>query len=341
MKNSSQIIANNVYLVNSYYTKKQNKTKELFFRCLSEKRSNSYFKKELHKIWGDIDHTFMDVQIDKLMNIVHSNNVTEALNLGRLEEAYKETEDWVINNEYFKLTPEEYFQKFEQKFEQNVQKVYSRSKNTVKDLDSEAYLTKTLEKYDKTINQVVTYFSKAGKPTRQVQLSTYLSMVHNTNLTRAGWNTTMSDSEDLGMNMFIIPYHPFSCPHCYQYQNRPLTAFEVRNIIGIDAKEQSGDILHPNCKCTLSIYWDSSQISIDYYTAEEVAEFEKLRQKVNGLTLEKSNLWTDYKIAKDLGQDGLADTYKSRINAINKTIRGIKADLPTESLKKQITAIKR
>lgn len=341
MKNSSQIIANNVYLVNSYYTKKQNKTKELFFRCLSEKRPNSYFKKELHKIWGDIDHTFMDAQIDKLMNIVHSNNVTEALNLGRLEEAYKETEDWVINNEYFKLTPEEYFQKFEQKFEQNVQKVYSRSKNTVKDLDSETYLTKTLEKYDKTVNQVVTYFSKTGEPTRQVQLSTYLSMVHNVNLTRAGWNTTMSDSEDLGMNMFIIPYHPFSCPHCYQYQNRPLTAFEVRNIIGIDAKEQSGDILHPNCKCTLSIYWDSSQINIDYYTAEEVAEFEKLRQKVNGLTLEKSNLWTDYKIAKDLGQDGLADTYKSRINAINKTIRGIKADLPAESLKKQITAIKR
>ena len=341
MKNSSQIIANNVYLVNSYYAKKQNKTKELFFKCLSEKRSNSYFKQELHKIWGDIDHKFMDVQIDKLMNIVHSNNVTEALNLGRLEEAYKKTEDWVINNEYFKLTPEKYFQKFEQKFEQNVRKVYSRSKNTVKDLDSETYLTKTLEKYDKTINQAVTYFSKAGKPVRQVQLSTYLSMVHNVNLTRAGWNTTMSDSEELGMNMFIIPFHPFSCPRCYQYQNRPLTAFEVRNIIGIDAKEQSGDILHPNCKCTLSIYWDSSQISIDYYTAEEVAEFEKLRQKVNGLTLEKSGLWTDYKIAKDLGQDGLADTYKSRINAINKTIRDIKADLPSESLKKQITAIKR
>lgn len=341
MKNSSELIAKNVYLVNSYYTKKQNKTKELFFKCLNEKKSNEYFKTELHKIWGDIDHTFMENQIDKLREIVHSNNVTEAINIGRLQEVYKETEDWVIDNEYFKLTPEEYFQKFEQKFEQNVNKAYTRSKKTIKDLDSSTYLEKNLETYDKNINQTVTYFSKLGEPLRQVQLSSYLSMVHNVNLTRAGWNTTMSDSEELGMNMFIIPYHPFSCPHCFRYQNRPLTKSEVENIIGIEAKKQSGDILHPNCKCTISIYWDSSQISLDYYSKAEVAEMERLRQKVNGLTLEKSNLWTDYKIAKDLGQDGLADTYKSRINAINKTIRGIKSELPTESLKKQITAINR
>ena len=66
MKNSSELIAKNVYSVNAYYTKKQNKTKELFFKCLKEKRSNDYFKTELHKIWGNIDHRFMDKQIDKL-----------------------------------------------------------------------------------------------------------------------------------------------------------------------------------------------------------------------------------------------------------------------------------
>lgn len=341
MKNSSQYIAKAVYSVNAYYTNKQNKTKLLFFKCLKEKRSNDYFKTELHKIWGDVDHKFMDKQVDKLMGMVHSTNVEEAINIGRLEKAFKETEDWVIDKEYFKLTPEEYFQKFEKKFEQNVQKVYARSKNTVKDFESETYLEKTLENYDKTINQRVTYFTKAGEPLRQVQLSTYLSMVHNTNLTRAGWNQTMFDSERVGNEYFIIPFHPFSCPHCFQFQNRPLSRFEVENIIGVEAVEQEGDILHPNCKCTLSIYWDSSQIRVQNQTEEEVAELSKLRQKVNGLTLEKSRLLNDVKIAKELENEAVADSARKRINAINKTIREIKAGLPTEALKKQITAIKR
>lgn len=341
MKNSSEFIAKQVFLTNVFYINKQNKTKELFFRCLREKRSNSYFQNELHKIWGNVNHKFMDNQIEKLMMMVHSNNVDEAINIGRLEGIYKETEDWVTGDEYFKLTPEEYFQKFERKFEQNVNRVYKRSKDSIRDLDSETYLQKTLDRYDKNINQVVTYFNKSGQALRQVQLATYLSMVHNTNLTRAGWNQTMSDSERVGNNYFIIPYHPFSCLHCFEYQNRPLSRYEVESIIGVEAREQVGDILHPNCKCTLSIYWDNSQVRNRVYNTDEVETMYDLRQKVNSLTLEKSKLRTDMKIAKEVGNEALADKNRQRINAINKTIRGIKTELPTNSLKKQITAIKR
>lgn len=341
MKNSSELIAKNVFSVNAYYTNKQNKTKILFFKCLKEKRTNEYFQTELHKIWGNIDHKFMDKQLQKLMQVVHSNNVDEAINIGRLDGIYKETEDWVMSEEFFKLTPEEYFQKFERKFEENVQRVYSRSKISVEDFDSETYLEKTLDKYDKMVNQTVTYFSKSGNPVRQVQLATYLSMVHNVNLTRAGWNQTMSDSERVGNNYFIIPYHPFSCLHCYEYQNRPLSRIEVENIIGVNAREQSGDILHPNCKCTLSIFWDSSQISEKIYNIDEIETMYKLRQKVNGLTLEKSRLLTDIKISKEMGNQAVIDKSRKRINAINKTIRGIKNELPETSLKRQIIAIKR
>ena len=341
MKNSSEFIAKQVFLTNVFYINKQNKTKELFFRCLKEKRSNSYFQNELHKIWGNVNHKFMDKQIEKLMMMVHSNNVDEAINIGRLEGIYKETEDWVMGDEYFKLTPEEYFRRFERKFEQNVNRVYKRSKDSIRDLDSETYLQKTLDRYDKNINQVVTYFNKSGQALRQVQLATYLSMIHNTNLTRAGWNQTMSDSERVGNNYFIIPYHPFSCLHCFEYQNRPLSRYEVENIIGVEAREQVGDILHPNCKCTLSIYWDNSQVRNRVYNTDEVESMYDLRQKVNSLTLEKSKLRTDMKIAKEVGNEALADKNRQRINAINKTIRGIKTELPTNSLKKQITAIKR
>lgn len=341
MKSSSELIAKQVFSVNAFYNKKQNKTKILFFKCLKEKKSVEYFEKELSKIWDDVDHKFMDKQIYKLKELVHSNNVEEALNLGRMEKEYEKTMNWVIDDEYFKLTPESEFTKFEQKFKNNVDRQFKASQKAIDNMDEEEYLTKKIDSYNKNINQVITYFDSAGNPLRQVQLSSYLSMIHNTNLTRSGWNQTMGDSELLGKTSFIIPYHSFSCPHCLEYQNRVLTKFQVENIIGVEAREQTGDILHPNCKCTLSIYWDRSQIGIQRYTEEEAEEFYKLRQKVNTLTLEKDNLRTDMKIAEDLGDQAKVDQCRQRINAINRTIRDIKEQLPTEEMQKQITAIKR
>lgn len=341
MKSSSELIAKQVFSVNAFYNKKQNQTKILFFKCLKEKKSVKYFEKELSKIWDDVDHKFMDKQIYKLKELVHSNNVKEALNLGRMEKEYEKTMNWVIDDEYFKLTPESEFTKFEQKFKNNVDRQFKASQKAIDNMDEEEYLTKKIDSYNKNINQVITYFNSEGKSVRQVQLSSYLSMIHNTNLTRSGWNQTMGDSELLGKASFIIPYHSFSCPHCLEYQNRVLTKFQVENIIGVEAREQTGDILHPNCKCTLSIYWDRSQIGLQRYTEVEAEEFYKLRQKVNTLTLEKDNLRTDMKIADDLGDQAKVDQCRQRINAINKTIRDIKEQLPTEEMQKQITAIKR
>lgn len=346
MKSSSQLIAEQVFSVNAYYTKKQNQTKELFFRCLEENRGLEYFSNELSKIWDNIDHKFMDKQIYKLKQLVHSNNVEQFLDLGRFSEneknaIYEEITSWIVDDEYFKLTPEEQFTKFEQRFKANVEKVFKNSKKVINSSNKESYLEKKIDTYDKQVNQVITYFSSSGEPARQVQLSSYLSMIHNTNLTRSGWNQTMGDSNKLSQNLFIIPYHSFSCPHCLAYQNKILTANDVINIIGTEPEEQSGDILHPNCKCTLSIYWDRSQISKSMITEEEAEELYMLRQKVNTLTLEKSNLRTDMKIALELGDQAKADRCRQRINAINGTIRDIKADLPSVELQTQITAINR
>ena len=46
MKKSSEYIAESVFNVNAHYTKLQNETKLLFFRCLKENRSTEYFRKE-------------------------------------------------------------------------------------------------------------------------------------------------------------------------------------------------------------------------------------------------------------------------------------------------------
>lgn len=341
MKKSSEHIADSVYLTNVYYTNKQNKTKILYFRCLDEGRSYEYFEEELDKIWDNIDHKFMNRQIVKLQRMVNEQNILEAINLGRLEEKYKETGYWVIDDEFFKLTPESDFKEFEQRFKRNVLSNYKRAVVSLKYNDKDTYLNKRIDSYNRNVNQVVSYFNKEGAITRKVQLSTYLSMVQNVNLTRSGWNQTMSDSMRLGKEMYYIPYHPFSCEYCMLYQNRPLSRAEVENIIGVEAMEMQGDILHPNCKCTLSIYWDFTQIERQIYTPGEKQDMYKIRQKVNSLTLEKSNLRTDMKIAKELGNESKVDSLKSKISVINHNIRELKNLLPTEALKKQVVAINR
>ena len=339
-KSSSEEISKNVYLVNVYYANKQNKTKILYFRCLDEGRSYEYFEEELNKIWNNIDHRFMKTQINKLQKIVNSENIEEAINLGRLDDKYKETEYWVIDDEFFKLTPESDFKEFEQRFKRNVLTNYKHAQTSLKYADKDTYLDKKIDTYNRSVNQVVSYFNKQGAIVRKVQLSSYLAMIHNVNLTRSGWNQTMSDSERLGQNMFIIPYHPFSCSYCQLYQNRPLTRVEVETIIGVEAYEQVGDVLHPNCKCTLSIYWSSLQLEKDSFTPWQKENQYDIRQKVNSLTLEKSNLRTDIKIASSLGNEGKVDTLKSKLSVINRNIRELKKQLP-EELRKQVAQIKR
>lgn len=341
-KKSSELIDKNVYLVNVRYTKMMNKTKELYFQCLEEGKSKEFFEKEVSKIWDNVDHRFMDKQIAELKELVHNNNVDQAINIGRFKnKEYLETLGWTFDDEYFKLTPESDFKMFEKRFKKNAVTNYEVAHNSIKNMDKEEYLTKKLSKYDKQVNQVVAYYHKGGGLAHYVKLSTYLAMVHNVDLTRSGWNQTLADADKLDMNTYIIPYHPFSCLYCYEYQNKPLSAFQVEQIIGTKAQEQVGNVLHPNCKCTLSIYWSPTQISRESMIRQEVDEQYKIRQKVNSLTLSRTNLKTDLKIAKSIGNEGQVDKIKARISKLNKAIRDEVGKLPTESLKKQVKAINR
>lgn len=341
-KKSSELIDKNVYLVNVRYTRMMNKTKELYFQCLEEGKSKEFFEKEVSKIWDNVDHRFMDKQIAELRELVHNNNVDQAINIGRFKnKEYLETLGWTFDDEYFKLTPESDFKMFEKRFKRNVVTNYEVAHNSIKNMDKEEYLIKKLSKYDKQVNQVVAYYHKGGGLAHYVKLSTYLAMVHNVDLTRSGWNQTLADADKLDMNTYIIPYHPFSCLYCYEYQNKPLSAFQVEQIIGTKAQEQVGNVLHPNCKCTLSIYWSPTQISRETMIRQEVDEQYKIRQKVNSLTLSRTNLKTDLKIAKSIGNEGQVDKIKARISKLNKAIRDEVGKLPTESLKKQVKAINR
>lgn len=322
MKNIS--IADNVFNVNLHYTRLQNKTKELFFRCLDEGRDIEYFKAELEKIWGNLDTQYLENQIIDYMAFIHEKNTGKELkknNVSLIETASLLAIP-VVNQMFKKIKTKEYSTRINS---------YGYEK------DKKEYLKKIVPKY--------TSNTKRYKNGRFVSPSTYNSMVYNTALTRNGWTQTINDATDLGVGYFIIRYHPFSCEHCMAHQNRLMSVDQCIDLLGY-ADEASGDILHPNCKCELQMVKDNKDLDkkqepYSNLSYEEKVEISDIRQQVNTLTLERERTRTDLKIYKELDDQEMVDKTKQKISKINTAIKNLQEALPTAELRKQVVAINR
>lgn len=321
MKNSN--IAESVFNINLYYTRKQNKTKELFFQCLDEGRDVDYFKAELEKIWGEIDTQYLEEQIVEYMAFIHKINTGKKLDKNdvSLIETASLGAILLTNKLFKKIKSKEYKTRIES---------YGYEANKTE------YLKKLVPKY--------TSNTKRYKNGRFVSPSTYNSMVYNTALTRNGWIQTINDASDLGIGYFIIRYHPFSCEHCMEHQNKLMSVDECADLLGY-ADEAQGDILHPNCKCELQMVknnkdLDNYQDPYAKLSYEEKVEISEIRQQVNSLTLERERLRTDLKLYKQLDDQENIDKTRAKISKINNAVKGLQEALPTD-LRKQVVAINR
>lgn len=338
MKNSNEYINKSVFKVNQDYTELQNKTKELFFKCLNEGRDVDYFEKKLEKIWGKAPHDYLVSALNEYSQIIHENNM-EMLQ----ETEYGENNEKAITS-FLLMASALLILKTEKKLkEYNVTQYKKTLKSPVYKSNKTEYLSKKVAKYN---SQVVPYHLKNGK-VRHVEASTYCSMIHNTNMTITAWNTTLNDADDLGYTNFYIPYHPFSCDECRWHQNRVMSKEDVIDIIGYVAEEtsgervRSGELFHPNCKCELLIYRPGVAFNIPSFSDSELNEQYHIRQKLNSLTLEKSKIASDMKIQKGLNAFDEYDKLNQKRNKINKSIRELQEQLPTRSLQKQAVAIYR
>ena len=88
MKNSSEYINEKVLKVNKKYQRLQNLTEELFFRCLDEERSVEYFIEKLDEIWGNIDHSYIQEDIDNYVDMIQEYNL-ETLGIEQKQKDYK------------------------------------------------------------------------------------------------------------------------------------------------------------------------------------------------------------------------------------------------------------
>ena len=171
MKNSNEYINKSVFKVNQDYTELQNKTKELFFKCLNEGRDVDYFEKKLEKIWGKAPHDYLVSALNEYSEIIHENNM-EMLQ----ETEYDENNEKAITS-FLLMASALLILKTEKKLkEYNVTQYKKTLKSPVYKSNKTEYLSKKVAKYN---SQVVPYHLKNGKvrhveASARVVLSAYL-----------------------------------------------------------------------------------------------------------------------------------------------------------------------
>lgn len=303
-----------VLLTVQKYDKKLNKTELTYFRNLLEEKSPQEMLEYLNKEYT-IDHTYMIKAIDEIKQIIMKKDKIKKLELLRQ----------VIPN-LLEINPIEDFKRSELDYAQRVLNKYTQDLADIKtQKDKTKYLTTKIKTYSRNVEQYIPYFHNGFVWSMQ-NLATYNSMLYNVNLTRTAWNQSYKDSILLENDKFIINTHPFACPHCLQHQGKIYTRQELEDIIGIAVEDGAKEILHPNCKCTLSIYWDKSQLERQNKTTEEDY---RLDQKAKSLQRQINKRRTEKQAFEDIGNEEMADERRKQLSRMYEELRGIKGQMET------------
>lgn len=303
-----------VLLTVQKYDKKLNKTELTYFRNLLEEKSPQEMLEYLNKEYT-IDHTYMIKAIDEIKQLIKKKDKIKTL------EAIRD----IIPN-LLEINPIEDFKRSELDYAQRVLNKYTQDLADIKtQKDKTKYLTTKIKTYTRNVEQYIPYFHNGFVWSMQ-NLATYNSMLYNVNLTRTAWNQSYKDSILLENDKFIINTHPFACPHCLQHQGKIYTRQELEDIIGIAVEDGAKEILHPNCKCTLSIYWDKSQLERQHKTTEEDY---RLDQKAKSLQRQINKRRTEKQAFEDIGNEEMADERRKQLSRMYEELRGIKKQMET------------
>lgn len=303
-----------VLLTVQKYDKKLNKTELTYFRNLLEEKSPQEMLEYLNKEYT-IDHTYMIKAIDEIKQIIKKKDKIKTF------EAIRD----IIPN-LLEINPIEDFKRSELDYAQRVLNKYTQDLADIKmQKDKTKYLTTKIKTYNRNVEQYIPYFHNGFVWSMQ-NLATYNSMLYNVNLTRTAWNQSYKDSILLENDKFIINTHPFACPHCLQHQGKIYTRQELEDIIGIAVEDGAKEILHPNCKCTLSIYWDKSQLERQNKTTEEDY---RLDQKAKSLQRQINKRRTEKQAFEDIGNEEMADKRRKELSRMYEELRGIKGQMET------------
>ena len=296
--NIKNYIDEEVLYIAKKYDEKLHRTEKEYILGLLNKKSPEKMLKYLDKEYT-IDHSYMIKSLEELKQKVAKEDGTT------IEQQRSQPNLLEINPiEKFTFEEQEYANRVIDRYIQDFQDVQSQD-------DIEQYLSTKIKNYDKNIEQFKPYFHNGVVSSMQT-LSTYNSMLYNVNLTRTAWNQAYKDSFVLNNDKFIINSHPFACEHCLQHQGRIYTRSELQNLISGAIEDGATEILHPNCKCTLSLYWDSSQKEQNLTTP---ADYE-LDQREKAITRQLSKIRTEKELYKEVGNNKQAQKKQEQIKRL-------------------------
>lgn len=314
--NIKNYIDEQVLYVVTKYDEKLHRTEKEYILGLLKNKSPEKMLQYLNKEYT-IDHSYMIKSLEELrIKVAKKDGLTT------LEEQRK-MPDLLSINPIDKFTYEE---------QTYADKVINRYTEDYADIqqqeDLESYLSTKIKNYDKNIEQFKPYFHN-GLVSSMQTLSTYNSMLYNVNLTRTAWNQAYKDSYILDNDKFIINSHPFACPYCLEHQGKIYKRSELENLVNTAIEEGATEILHPNCKCTLSLYWDKEQKEQKLTTPQDY----ELDQKEKMITRQLSKIRTEKDLYKEIGNNRMAQKKQEQIRRLLEERKNIRQQM--ENIRKR------
>lgn len=342
----SVLIESDVYLIKEIYVEYQNRLKTEYFNQLQEEKPTDSFMEAVAIIWGasvipsmmkqreaEFNKAVLEIKVKeteyyynypkKRSNAIHKHNAKTLLKSEffdeKIKDIYKRTKRKDRPISYKRILQNE------EKFKKYVIKMYDKNLKTYKSLTNglqkSTYIDNLVKKYLNT-EKIIPYFNKDGSIRSYHTLEDYNAMVYNVRQTDRAWNTALAIAKEKGIDSFYIEPHAFCCPACAVHQGKIYDEKQLEKAIDEGLK-------HPNCKCNLIVYEGQKEINRneENYDTPTWHEKYKMQQKIKGLQLEKSRLWNDLKIYKQLEAFGSYDEAKQRVNAINRAIRNLKKQI--------------
>lgn len=290
--------------------KKENETKEKLFTYLIAGYSFIKFKDWLEKKWDKSYQKKMNKSTAKLEKLV--DEINKAVDVGQTKD-------------FFELVDYKRIEDITKNFTDDVLEYYKKRHEMAEKVPNKAeYLKEFVSTYDKQMANVP-YF-KNGKVYSWHTLSDYTSMIYNTNLTRTGWNRTLTAAKKTDNTLLYIPAHPFACPKCMEWQGRYYSS-KKNDIYPYIGNALDGGLGHPNCKHVPTVAQTDMQMQTNTYNSPEWAEKYKNQQKIMAVERTKEKIRTDLSVYQKLGDQTQIDLCRAKIRKLNQKNRELKASL--------------
>lgn len=328
----SNDIKDQVYKSKKETSKFQNKAKVAFFGALAAGVTYLVFKDEIDGLYAEYKNKITNIHKKGYEEVQEQTKELEV-------DKYTSEEETPLKRclnellEYFSLDTKTKTE--DDLFIRVIANYYKSSLNTLNSgkVDKFIYLTKKVKDYDK-IEKVVAYYDKDGNIRAYFDLSSYDSMVYNTNLQRLGVQEMLKDAIRRNYDIVYIEPHPYSCDKCMDYQGTfiSLTGENVGQIFNgyliTESLESAieGGLLHPNCTHVPRKAYYSDLPSKEYSGAEWNEKYDN-RQKKQSLELKKERLLSDKKIYKELGNYTEVDKINQKIKVLNQSINDLEKQM--------------